>query len=144
MPNHFHILLKEIDNGDITKFMRKLGTAYTMYFNTKNERVGNLFVKPFRSKHVGDDLYFKQVAKYIHLNPAELFESGWKNGRVKNLPLLKKKLESYLYSSFPDYCEMDRPETAVLDKESVDLLRDITVSKDLIAEAAAYYGSLPR
>ena len=38
MPNHFHLLIHEkIENG-ISKFMLKLLTAYTMYFNKKNEK----------------------------------------------------------------------------------------------------------
>src|SRR3989344_8017211 len=65
MPNHFHLLIKETMEGGITTFMRKLGTAYTMYFNAKNERVGNLFMKPFRARHVGDDRYFQHVLQYI-------------------------------------------------------------------------------
>src|SRR3954464_6221238 len=35
MPNHFHLVLKETSEGGITAFMRKLGTAYTLYFNSK-------------------------------------------------------------------------------------------------------------
>ena len=76
MPNHFHLLLQDAlpAGGGISKFMQKVGTAYTMYFNASRERAGNLFVKPFRSKHVSDDRYFKRVAQYIHFNPIELME----------------------------------------------------------------------
>lgn len=35
MPNHFHLLLKEIRKGGISKFMQKLGIGYTNYFNLK-------------------------------------------------------------------------------------------------------------
>src|SRR3989344_6748269 len=43
MPNHFHLVLKEIVEGGITSFMRKMGTAYTLYFNARHGRGGNLF-----------------------------------------------------------------------------------------------------
>ena len=33
MPNHFHLILKQVKDGGITKFMRKLSTGYVMYFN---------------------------------------------------------------------------------------------------------------
>ena len=36
MPNHYHFILEELEEGGITKFMHKLGTGYTMYFNIKN------------------------------------------------------------------------------------------------------------
>ena len=73
MPNHFHLLLKDLsEEGDgISRFMQKLGTAYTMFFNTSRERTGNLFVKPFRSKHIKDDEYLKRVTQYIPFNPIE-------------------------------------------------------------------------
>jgi putative transposase len=103
MPNHFHLLIKEIIEGGISEFMRKLGIAYTMYFNAKNERVGNLFVRPFRSRHVGDDRYFQRAFQYIHCNPAELFEPGWKMGDVRNMRLLERKLIEYPYSSLKSY-----------------------------------------
>ena len=88
MPNHYHLLLKEISGSGISRFMQKLGTAYTMYFNIRHGRTGNLFIKPFRSRHVGEDRYFQRVVNYIHLNPAELFESGWKKGSVRNMDRL--------------------------------------------------------
>jgi len=34
MPNHFHILVSQKENGSISKFMQKLTTAYSMYYNT--------------------------------------------------------------------------------------------------------------
>ena len=49
LPNHFHIILYESDEGGVSKFMGKLLTAYSMYFNTKYERSGPLFTKPFIS-----------------------------------------------------------------------------------------------
>ena len=61
MPNHFHLLLKEKEDGGISKFLSKLLTGYSMYFNTKNERSGPLFVKPFRAKHIQDDRYLNYL-----------------------------------------------------------------------------------
>ena len=39
MPNHFHVLCKEKEEGGISKFMGKLCTAYAMYFNKRYKRV---------------------------------------------------------------------------------------------------------
>ncbi len=94
MPNHFHLLLQEKSDAGIAKFMQKLGIAYAMYFNIRHHRSGNLFVKPFRSRHVADDRYFQRVLQYIHCNPAELYERGWKSGAVKDITLLQKRLAS--------------------------------------------------
>jgi len=45
MPNHFHLLLKEIRPGGVSAFVMKICTAYSMYFNKKYERSGSLFIK---------------------------------------------------------------------------------------------------
>src|SRR3989344_5882946 len=43
MTNHFHLLIRQEVDGGITKFMRKLGVGYSMFFNIKYERKGALF-----------------------------------------------------------------------------------------------------
>ena len=143
MPNHYHIILHETAEGGITRFMQKLGTMYTMYFNAKNDRVGGLFVKPFRAKHIANDRYLQRVISYIHLNPVEIFEPGWKEGRVKNMNVLKSNLLSYRYSSLPEYEHTHRPESAIL---HVPLVRSLSDGHlpilSLINEAAEYYKGL--
>ena len=61
MPNHFHILVKEIKPNGISSFMQKFSTAYTMFFNKKYERTGALFESRFRARHVDNDRYFTTV-----------------------------------------------------------------------------------
>ncbi len=77
MPNHFHLLLKEITEKGVSKFMHKVGTGYSLYFNLQNERVGGLFQGPYKAKHIADDRYLKYLFEYIHLNPVrEVLEDG--------------------------------------------------------------------
>lgn len=149
MKNHFHLLLQEKTPGGISKFMHKVGTGYTKYFNLKHERVGNLFTKPFRSKHISDDRYFKKVVPYIHLNPAEIIEKGWKRGEVENISSLKKKLLAYPYGSLGDLTFQSvatpRIEASLLDLEAISFLKeDMLEIEELIAEAMAYYKELPK
>ena len=59
--------------------MQKLLTAYTMYFNKKNERTGPLFSGMFKATHANEDEYLKYLFSYIHLNPIKLIEPLWKN-----------------------------------------------------------------
>ena len=141
MTNHPHLLVQQrVENG-ITRFMRKIGTAYTMYFNKKYDRIGNLMVKPFRSKHISDDLYFRKVAQYIHLNPAEIFESEWKSGKVRDVQKLKDKLLKYGHSSLYDYTNDDiRPERAILDPDAFNLISSgLPALEKVLEEAHAYY-----
>lgn len=77
MPNHYHLILKEISESGISKFMHKLGTGYTLYFNAKNNRSGSLFQGTFKAKFIEDDRYLKYLFEYIHLNPVrDLLDKG--------------------------------------------------------------------
>lgn len=119
MRNHLHLVLREREYGGISTFMQKLGTGYTMYFNRKYSRTGALFSGRFKAKHVASDQYFRRLINYVHANPAELFESEWKRGKVKSEPLLRKKLLAYRFSSLPDYENASRIESAIIDMPAV-------------------------
>jgi len=117
MSNHFHLIVYEHTAGGISSFMGKLQTAYSMYFNVMNERTGPLVCKPFRAKHIDTDDYFRWAVSYVHLNPLDLIEPRWK---VKGGRMNKKEaiqfLESYRFSSYPDYFGCARPEGKLIDK----------------------------
>src|SRR3989344_5942831 len=78
MPNHFHILAYEKMEGGISQYMRKLLTAYSMYFNKKYKRTGKLYSGVFKSIHANSDRYLKYLYSYIHLNPAKLINKNWR------------------------------------------------------------------
>lgn len=140
MPNHFHILLQEKEVGGISTFMQKLGTSFAMYFNVKYKHVGNVFIKPFRAKHITNDRYLRRVVQYIHLNAADLFESDWKLGRVDDFNNLEKQLRAYPYTSIPDYYESNsRAETTILDFEAMNFLHEETDLMSTLEEAKSYY-----
>lgn len=142
MPNHFHILIQEVVERGVGRFMQKVGTAYAMYFNKKNERIGGLFVGPFRSRHINRDSYLRQVTQYIHLNPADLYERGWKEGKVKNMRALAEKLRTYEFSSLPDYLGINRAESAILDSSAQVTIGALPPFKGLLQAAAEYYAEL--
>lgn len=145
MGNHYHIVIQEIIDNGISRFMQKLGTGYTMYFNEKNHRVGSLFVGPFRSRHIDTDAYIRRVTQYVHLNPAERIERLWKKGQIKDVGNLEMKLKDYPFSSMPEYYGTDIPriENAILNPEAFSLLRDrLPPLKSVLRDAAAYYADL--
>lgn len=118
MPNHFHLLVKARSDHSISNFMRKLSTAYTMYFNAKEERTGALFQGKFKAKHVNDDVYLQYLLSYIHLNPVKLVDSQWKETGIVNRPEAELFLDKYEYSSFLDYTGNTRVESVILNKEA--------------------------
>lgn len=103
MPNHFHLLITPLVEGGISKFMLKLETAYSMYFNGKNERSGALFQGVFKSQHLDNDEYLRYIYSYIHLNPAKLKDKNWKENGPKDSRSLKEFVLSYKYSSIGEY-----------------------------------------
>lgn len=138
MPNHFHVLLREHDYGGITSFMRRLGTGYTMYFNLKYDRVGALFQGAFKSRRINTDQYFNRAVSYIHANPAELIEPEWKSGDIVDVAHVEDFLTAYKYSSFPDFIS-ERPESGLIDKESVNELLETKQSFARLLEEARIY-----
>lgn len=117
MPNHFHLIVREKIDGGISKFMQRIMTGYTMYFNKKYERNGALFQGRFKAKHITDDRYLKYLISYIHLNPIAIQNPQWKENGINNKSQAKKFLDQYLYSSFTDYCH-DRS-SSLLDFEAL-------------------------
>ena len=103
MPNHYHLLMRQIKEGGISKFMQKLGTAYTNYFNLKNERVGPLFQGRFKAVSVQEDRHIRHLFNYIHVNPLDLFMPEWQENKLKNFQKASEFLLSYRWSSYPDY-----------------------------------------
>ena len=91
MPNHYHFLMKEITENGISKFMHKVGTGYSLYFNLQNERSGSLFEGTYKAKHIEDDRYLKYLFEYIHINP---LRQSLEDGSLVTDELLKKIIEN--------------------------------------------------
>lgn len=120
MPNHFHILVRQEMDGGISKFMKKLGTAYSMYFNIKYERQGALFGGLFKSKLIDKkDIYLKHLFAYINLNPLDIEFSGWdKDFKNSKTSKLEQFLKNYKYSSYLDLIGNSRIEGRLMKLEN--------------------------
>ena len=118
MPNHFHILVKEIIENGLSRFMEKLATGYSMYFNKKYERVGPLFQGRFKGEHVDNDRYLKYLFSYIHLNPIKLIDASWKETGIKNKSKAVNFLEQYVFSSYQDYIGYNRQQNKIINMKA--------------------------
>lgn len=94
MPNHIHLLVKQKGAKSIDKFMKSLFTRYTMYFNKKHRRVGQLCQDIYKAVLVGTDEQLLYLTCYIHQNPLK-----------KQLASQGRTLRAYLVqpSSYPEY-----------------------------------------
>lgn len=119
MPNHFHLLLKQIQDGGISLFLQKLCLAYAGYFNKKYERVGGLFQGAFKAKLVDKTEYINHLFYYILTNPIEIIEPHWKEKGIKNFYKTKKFLSFYKWSSYKDLIENKPNFSFVTDKKII-------------------------
>lgn len=117
MPNHFHILLTPIADDGVARFMSKLGTSYSMYFNKKYERSGALFQGRFKAKMITQDQYMKYLYAYIHLNPVKLIDSKWKDEGIQDFDATMKYLTQYRFSSLQKYLNQNREENSILEPQ---------------------------
>jgi len=119
MPNHFHLVLKEIRDGGISEFLLKFSTGHSMFYNKKHKRSGALLQGPFKAKRIDSEEYLRYLFAYVHLNPVKLFQKDWKEAGIKDLKKAKEYLQQYSYSSFLEYSGDDsRAEQSIIDKKS--------------------------
>lgn len=101
MPNHYHLLLRQVTDGGISEYMHRL-KGYSRYFNLQNNRSGRLFEGVFKAKHINTTKYLNHISRYIHQNPLDLCNEKLKN--EKNLTEQEKIfLEKYEWSSYSTY-----------------------------------------
>jgi putative transposase len=68
LSNHAHLLLRSGPSG-LPKFMRRLLTGYAVTYNLRHHRHGHLFQNRYQSIVCDEELYFRELVRYIHLNP---------------------------------------------------------------------------
>lgn len=89
MPNHYHFLIKQLEDNGISEFINKLSNSYTKFFNTKHKRVGPLLQGQFKAVRIEYEEQLIHVSRYIHLNPIASF--------------LVKDLKEFYWSSYLSY-----------------------------------------
>lgn len=78
MPNHFHMFIYQSENWRaLEALMRRVVTAYSMYFNKKYKRVGHLFQDSYKASRIDDEAYLQHISRYIHLNPVNYKDYEW-------------------------------------------------------------------
>ncbi len=103
MPNHIHLITKQLQENGISNFIKKVSGGYANYYNLKYKRKGHFFNR-FKPVHIETDEQLRNVLLYTWANPASLVEPGWKETGIKNPGKVIKFLENdYRWSSFFDY-----------------------------------------
>lgn len=129
MPNHFHLLIRQKSRDTISKLMKQLTNAYTLYFNQKYKRIGGLVQGRFRSVEIRNDELLLHVSRYIHLNPIA-------SGLVENL-------ENYKWSSYIDFVYKS-PNGICFKDPVLSNFKSSVKYKDFINDQADYAQQLER
>jgi putative transposase len=68
LSNHAHFLFRSGGQG-LSTLMRRLLTGYAVRFNRRHKRHGQLFQNRYKSIICQEDIYLRELVRYIHLNP---------------------------------------------------------------------------
>lgn len=124
MPNHIHFLLKQLKDAGIAKFMNKLCSGYSHYFNILNQRVGPLFQGNFKAVRIETDEQLIHTSRYIHLNP------------VSSYLIEFDQLEDYDFSSYPEYT--GKKAGFCNTKEVLSYFKNVEDYKNFVADQVDY------
>ncbi|OGK09555.1 hypothetical protein A2767_06005 [Candidatus Roizmanbacteria bacterium RIFCSPHIGHO2_01_FULL_35_10] len=91
MPNHFHLLAKQLQDKGITIFLSNIQNSFAKYFDLKNDRNGGLFQRSFKAKRITNNGEFIHVSRYIHIN------------HVTSRIIEFEQLKTYEWTSLPCY-----------------------------------------
>lgn len=105
MHNHSHFLIYSETPEEISKFMQKVNTTYSIYYNKINNRVGYVFRNRFKSQEILDLRQLYTCLRYIHNNPVKAD--------------IARTMQDYKYSSYNEFiCENYQ----IIDNNSIKLL----------------------
>ena len=79
------MILRQVEDGGLSTYIRRWTNSYTRYFNTKHDRVGPLFQGPYKVVRIASDELLLHTTRYVHLNQVaaglltieQLVESPW-------------------------------------------------------------------
>ena len=102
MTNHVHLVL-ETPRANLSSFMHRLQTAYTVYFNRRHDQSGHLMQGRFGAAVVDEDEYILKLSRYVHLNPVFVRAHQSKSPRERT-----EILRAYLWSSYRSYVGLSK------------------------------------
>jgi putative transposase len=121
-PNHYHFILKQIADEGIKRFMHKLGTSHTNYFNQKYDRSGSLFQGPFKSSQIKANALI-YLSAYVNCN-----------SEIHGIA----KAQSYRWCSFPDYLGK-REKSIVKNKVVSNQFKNLKEYKNYVEEYIKHF-----
>ena len=129
MPNHYHLLLKQIKKKGISVFIANFQNSFAKYFNLKNNRHGTLFINSFKAIRIETDEQFTHLSRYIHLNP------------VTSFLIEIDRLIDYPWTSLPYYLQK-RKDSFIKTKKIIDMFESKDKYWQFVKDQADYQRKL--
>jgi putative transposase len=131
MPNHFHLVLKELVDAGLSKFMHRISMGYSKFINEKYDESGSLFEGAYKVRRIDEDVDLQNLLVYTMIkNPFELYPGGLARA-CQEFYLAYMHTLSYPFTSLAEF--LGNAEPAILDH---DLLREIGADPDTFQEFA--------
>jgi len=115
MQTHFHLLLMTPE-ANLRKFMQRLNTTYTVYFNRRHRRSGHLFQGRYKAILIEKDEYLVELSRYIHLNPVRI-----KQYSQLEIEQKRRILKGYPWSSYAGYTHLRKRQPFVHYSDILDM-----------------------
>lgn len=126
MPNHFHILIEQCSNKQISELMHRVCTSFSMYMNKKYKRVGHIFQGNFKAVLSKTNPQLMWTSSYIHMNPVK--------DKIVAIP------EQYKWSSYRFFTK--KIDTPILDKSLINSIFE--TRENLIKQTIVLHKNMSR
>lgn len=130
MPNHFHLLVKQLQENGISKFMRIFQDSYGKFFNLKYDRHGALVQHPFSAKRIETEEQFLHILRYTHLN------------HVTAYLINADQLATYPFTSFPYYVNNEEKNSFVETRFALSMFPSVEAFTEFTLDQADYQRTL--
>jgi len=131
MPTHFHLITKQLKDNGITDVLSKTLNSFTRFYNSINNRKGQIFLSDFKAVRITSDEQLMHDSRYLDLN-------SYSAGLIKDF----NKLPDFKWSGYPAYLGMK--EDPLIDKSLILGMfgNDIEKYKEFVQDRADYQKSL--
>lgn len=131
MPNHFHLLIKQVTHKGISSYLSNISNSFAKYFNIRHKRTGSLWQRPFKAVRIENDEQMLHVSRYIHLNP------------VSSYVIKENELDCYPWTSLPEYLNVQK--SGICDSRMIrDHFKTITAYRSFIHDQVGYAQELEK
>lgn len=138
MPNHFHFLVRQEQDGALSKLFGRLATSHAKYINTKYGLDGSLFQRGFQARLIVEEPHLLHLFRYVHENSLDLLPETL---RVKPEILLDQIID-YRWSSLAEYLKKDQITRTICDTklmgEILGTMDESSLRDYLIADIRQY------